>query len=77
MDVRYLGLFFALQLFHYKAKSNIDARDKTPWIVNIINSFIKKLFFNYFSYLINRQKISIKRNIIHLFQILRETVNLY
>ncbi len=34
VDVRYLGLFFALQMFHFKAKANIDARDKTPWMVN-------------------------------------------
>ena len=40
VDVRYLGLFFALQLFHYKAKSNIDARDKTPWMVNYFNCLI-------------------------------------
>jgi len=40
VDVRYLGLFFALQLFHYKSKSNIDARDKTPWIVNKFFNFV-------------------------------------
>lgn len=41
--MRYLGLFFALQLFHYKAKSNIDVRDKTPWMVNHFK-FLKKIF---------------------------------
>lgn len=35
VDVRYFGLFFALQLFMVRAKTNvgIDTRDKTPWQV--------------------------------------------
>ena len=34
VDVRYLGLFFALQLYSLRSKYSIDARDKTPWGVN-------------------------------------------
>jgi hypothetical protein len=36
VDVRYFGLFFALQLFMVRNKTSIaiDTRDKTPWQVN-------------------------------------------
>jgi hypothetical protein len=44
VDVRYFGLFFALQLFMIRTKISlgIDTRDKTPWqVIHNIKSGIK------------------------------------